>query len=78
MMQRALDAKVPFSWLTADEADGQVKYLRVCLEERDTSHVLATRRSDDVYTPDGRTGCAGEIVAPVSGEAGNLNMVRRQ
>ena len=55
MIDRALDAKAPFSWLTADEAYGQVKYLRVWLEDRDISYVLATRRNDDVFT---RTGAA--------------------
>ncbi|EKT76479.1 transposase [Rhodococcus opacus M213] len=65
MIQRALDAKVPFSWLTADEAYGQVKYLRVWLEERDISYVLATRRNDDVFTPDGRTGRADQMIAAV-------------
>ncbi len=64
MIERALDAKVPFSWLTADEAYGQVKYLRVWLEERDISYVLATRRND-VFTPDGRAGRADEIIAAV-------------
>jgi SRSO17 transposase len=65
MIQRALDAHVPFSWLTADEAYGQVKYLRVLLEERGISYVLATRRNDDVFTPDGRTGRADEMIAAV-------------
>lgn len=65
MIERALDAKVPFSWLTADEAYGQVKYLRVWLEERDVSYVLATRRNDDVFTPDGRAGRADEMIAAV-------------
>jgi SRSO17 transposase len=65
MIERALDAQVPFSWLTADEAYGQVKYLRVWLEERDVSYVLATRRNDDVFTPDGRAGRADEIIAQV-------------
>ena len=55
LIDRALDAKAPFSWLTADEAYGQVKYLRVWLEDRDISYVLATRRNDDVFT---RTGAA--------------------
>ncbi len=32
MIERALAAGVPFRWLTADEAYGQVKYLRVWLE----------------------------------------------
>jgi len=31
-----------------------VKSLRVWLEERDVSYVLATRRNDDVFTPDRR------------------------
>jgi SRSO17 transposase len=48
MLQRAVDAGVPFTWFTADEAFGQVKYLRVWLEERDVFHVVATRRNDDV------------------------------
>lgn len=42
---------------------GQVKSLRVWLEERDVSYVLATRRNDDVFTPDGRTGRADEMIA---------------
>ncbi len=56
---------MPFAWLTADEAYGQVKYLRVWLEERDISYVLATRRNDDVFTPDGRTGRADEMIPAV-------------
>jgi hypothetical protein len=31
-MDRAIVAGVPFSWVTADEAHGQVTYLRVWLE----------------------------------------------
>lgn len=65
MIERALDAQVPFSWATADEAYGQVKYLRVWLEERDISYVLATRRNDDVFTPDGRAGRADEMIAAI-------------
>src|SRR4051794_17465690 len=41
MLARAFSAGVPFSWITADEAYGQVKYLRVWLEEHDAAHVLA-------------------------------------
>src|SRR5919199_3989813 len=48
MLQRVLDAGVPFAWFTADEVYGQVKYLRVWLEAHDICHVLATRRNDDV------------------------------
>jgi SRSO17 transposase len=35
MLGRAMDAGVLFGWVTADEAYGQAKYLRVWLEERD-------------------------------------------
>ena len=48
MLQRALHAEIPFTWYTADEAFGQVKYLRVWLEEHDVSYVVATRCNDDV------------------------------
>jgi SRSO17 transposase len=53
MLQRACDAGVPFSWVTADEAYGQVKYLRVWLEEQDAFYVLATKCDDDMlpFTP---------------------------
>ncbi|EME65479.1 transposase [Rhodococcus ruber BKS 20-38] len=63
MIERVLDAGVPFSWLTADEAYGQVKYLRVWLEARDVPYVLATRRNDDVFTSDGRFGRVDEMIA---------------
>jgi SRSO17 transposase len=63
MLARAVAAGVPFGWVTADEAYGQVKYLRVWLEQRDISYVLATRRNDDMLTPDGRTARADELIA---------------
>ncbi len=50
MLARALDAKVPFAWGTADEAYGQVKYLRLWLETHDAAYVLATRRNDTMIT----------------------------
>ena len=46
MLQRAIDAGVPFAWFTADEVYGQAKYLRRWLEERDVAYVMAIRRSD--------------------------------
>jgi SRSO17 transposase len=63
MLERAIEAGVPFSWVTADEAYGQVKYLRVWLEQHDASYVLATRCNDDVFTTDGRTGRADQLIA---------------
>jgi SRSO17 transposase len=41
MLARAIDAGVPFSWVTADEAYGQVKYLRMWLEAHDAAYALA-------------------------------------
>jgi SRSO17 transposase len=63
MLARAIEAGVPFSWVTADEAYGQVKYLRVWLEQRDVSYVLATRCNDDVITTSARTGRADKLIA---------------
>lgn len=54
MIGRAITAGVPFAWVTADEAYGQVKYLRVWLEDHDASYVLATKRNDLMLTVDGR------------------------
>lgn len=50
MLQRAIDAGVPFAWVTADEAYGQVKHTRAWLEERKVAHVLATKVNDTVVT----------------------------
>jgi len=78
MLQRALDAEVPFAWVTADEAYGQVKRLRYWLEQRSVAHVLATKVNDTVITtrgaevrvdaPGGRPAAAG--VERVSAGAG--------
>jgi SRSO17 transposase len=48
MLQRLLDAAVPFGWVAADEAYGRAKFLRVWLHERRIPYVLATARNDDV------------------------------
>ena len=53
MISRAIEAGVPFSWFTADEAYGQAKYLQAWLEERDVFYVLAIRRSDTLTTASG-------------------------
>lgn len=46
MLTRAIEARVPFAWFTADEVYGQAKYLRRWLEERDVAYVMAIRCSD--------------------------------
>jgi SRSO17 transposase len=72
MLQRVLDAGVPFAWFTADEVYGQVKYLRVWLEEHDVFHVVATRCNDDVLAQG--YGCYGlgradEVIAALPARA---------
>ncbi len=54
MLERALDAGVPASWVTADSVYGDVKYLRVWLEARPIGYVLAVSGKDTVVGPDWR------------------------
>jgi SRSO17 transposase len=63
MLARAFAAKVPFAWVTADEAYGQVKYLRLWLEAHDAAHVLATKVNDTLVTTGGREARADELIA---------------
>jgi SRSO17 transposase len=48
MIERAVAARVPFAWFTADEAYGQNPGLRTWLQEQDIAYVMATRRDDEV------------------------------
>lgn len=48
MLERAIEAGVPFAWFTADEAYGQNPGLRGWLQEQDISYVMATRCDDQV------------------------------
>ncbi len=45
MIDRALDAGVPFGWVAADEVYGENTPLRLSLEERHASYVLAVPKS---------------------------------
>ncbi len=63
MLQRAIDAGVPFAWVTADEAYGQVKHLRFWLEERGVAYVLATKVNDTVITATGGESRVDALVA---------------
>jgi SRSO17 transposase len=69
MLQRVLDAGVPFAWVTADEVYGQVKYVRVWLEERDIFHVVATRCNDDVFAQGYGYGRVDAVVAALPAQA---------
>ncbi|WP_079405015.1 IS701 family transposase [Streptomyces sp. 3211] len=50
MLLRAVEAGVPFAWVTADEAYGQSKSLRWWMEQRAISHVMCVKTSDTVIT----------------------------
>jgi SRSO17 transposase len=63
MLARAFEAGVPFTWITADEAYGQVKYLRSWLEEHDAAYVLATKVNDLLITAEGTEARADELIA---------------
>jgi SRSO17 transposase len=63
MIARALAARVPFRWFTADEIYGQAKYLRDWLEERDVFHVVATRCNDPLATTSGTYERADALIA---------------
>lgn len=69
MLQRALDAKVPFAWVTADEAYGQVKTLRFWLEERRVAHVPATKVNDTVITTGGADARVDQLIAALPRQA---------
>jgi len=71
MLQRALDAEVPFAWVTADEAYGQVKRLRYWLEQRSVAHVLATKGNDTVITTRGAEVRVDALVAGLPRQAWN-------
>jgi SRSO17 transposase len=69
MLARAFDAGVPFAWVTADEAYGQVKYLRFWLEARDAAHVLSTKVNDTLITVEGTERRADELIAGLPARA---------
>ncbi len=50
MLHRAVEAKVPFAWVTADEVYGQSESLRRWMEQRVISHVMCVKTSDTVIT----------------------------
>lgn len=63
MLERALTAKVPFAWFTADEAYGQVGRLRSWLEDHEIAHVLAVPKSHTVISMDTRGRRADSVIA---------------
>ena len=49
MLQRALEAGVPTSWVTADEVYGNDRRLRIWLEEQGVPHVLAVKSTEPLW-----------------------------
>jgi SRSO17 transposase len=49
MLERAITAGVPASWVTGDEVYGGDRRLRVWLEEQDVAHVLAVKRTEPLW-----------------------------
>ena len=69
MLGRALDAGVPASWVTADEAYGQDPALRGWLEGRRMAHVLAIKSSELLAVGDGPAKLsAAQLAAAVPAE----------
>jgi SRSO17 transposase len=48
MLERAVEAGLPFAWFTADEAYGQNPGLRDWCEQQDIAYVMATRKDHEV------------------------------
>jgi SRSO17 transposase len=69
MIARAIAAGIAFRWFTADEAYGQVKYLRAWLEEQDVCYVVATKRNDTLATAAGREERADALIAGLPARA---------
>jgi SRSO17 transposase len=63
MLQRALDAGVPASWVTADEAYGGDPALRRFLEDRGLSYVLAVKCTELLRPADGSARATAEQLA---------------
>ncbi|GAA2467007.1 hypothetical protein GCM10010198_10770 [Nocardia seriolae] len=69
MLERALAARLPFAWFTADEAYGQAGYLREWLEDHAVSYVMATRRDDRFATRAERSDRADVLIAELPATA---------
>ena len=63
MLQRALDAGVPASWVTADEAYGGDPALRRFLEDRGLAYVLAVKCTEWLRPADGSARATAEQLA---------------
>jgi SRSO17 transposase len=65
LLERALEAGVPASWVTADEVYGGDPALRVWLEDRDMAYVLATKGTEPLGTATQGSATASRLAAGV-------------
>jgi SRSO17 transposase len=65
MLQRALDAGVPTSWVTADEVYGDSPALRGWLETRQLPYVLAVKCTEPLRSPSGPPTSAARLAEQV-------------
>jgi SRSO17 transposase len=65
MIARAIEAKVPFGWFTADEVYGQAKWLQAWLQDQGVFYVMAIKCCDTVTTSTGEQR-ADELIAGLS------------
>jgi SRSO17 transposase len=65
MIQRAMDAGIPFAWFTADEEFGQNPGLREFLEKKDISYVMTIPKNTMIPTREGRTQTIEEAAGKV-------------
>jgi SRSO17 transposase len=65
LLERALDAGVPASWVTADEVYGGDPALRRWLEDRGMAYVLAVKGSEPLVTATPGSATAAQLAASV-------------
>src|SRR5690349_21562707 len=69
MIQRALDARVPFGWVTADELYGQDTKFRLWLESRGVAHVVAVPKNAMVVSMELNKVRVNRLIADLDGTA---------
>lgn len=69
MLERALQAEVPFGWVTADEAYGSDTKFRLWMESQELSHVVAVPKNAFVVSMDLRKIRADRVIAELDDSA---------
>lgn len=69
MLERALDAGVPCAWVTGDEVYGGDRHLRLWLESRDRSFVMAVAKNEPLWWRGPEYASAQDIARSLSPQA---------